>query len=277
MSRIKKVYISADIEGMEGVVSQHQTSRKGHDFNIARKRLADDVNAAIQACLDFGVEEIVVCDAHADMENIILEDLHPKAQLISGAMRSSLQMQMIEEGFDAVIIFGHAGAGQTFNGVIDHTYNGRKIYNIRMNGITMNTEAVLNAVIAGYYNAPLIAVIGDQALAEEVNSFIPETEAIIVKKGLSRFSALSIHPTKARELIYDGVKKALEKKDLIKPFKLSEPITMEIDFKDSNMAEVAALIPGVTRLEPRTISYTGDSKTIFDLQELIIFRLVDSL
>lgn len=52
---------------------------------------------------------------------------------------------------------------------------------------------------------------------------------------------------------------------------------MEIDYKDSNMAEVAALIPGVTRLEPRTISYTGDSKTIFDLQELIIFRLVDNL
>ncbi|MBI9013253.1 MAG: M55 family metallopeptidase [Clostridiales bacterium] len=274
---IKKVYISADIEGMEGVVSSHQTSRKGHDFNIARKRLAEDVNAAIQACLDFGAKEIVVCDAHADMENIILEDLHPKAQLISGAMRSSLQMQMIEEGFDAVIIFGHAGAGQSFNGVIDHTYNGRKIYNIRMNGITMNTEAILNAVIAGHYNAPLIAVVGDQALAEEVNSFIPETETIIVKKGLSRFSALSIHPTKARELIYDGVKKALEKTDKIKPFKLTEPITMEIDFKDSNMAEVAALIPGVTRPEPRTISYTGDSKTIFDLQELIIFRLVDRL
>ena len=65
--------------------------------------MAEDVNSAVQACLDFGVEEVVVCDAHADMENIILEDLHPEAKLISGAMRSSLQMQCIEEGFDAVI------------------------------------------------------------------------------------------------------------------------------------------------------------------------------
>lgn len=276
MKPIKSVYISADIEGMEGVVSKLQTSRGQSDFNIARKRLAEDVNAAIRACLDMGVEEVVVCDAHADMENIILEDLHPEAKLISGAMRSSLQMQMIEAGFDAVIVFGHSGAGQTYNGVIDHTYNGGKIYNIRMNGITMNTEAVLNAAIAGYYDVPLIAVVGDQALADEVHHFIPETEAVIVKTGLSRFSALSIHPEKARILIYEGVKKAIQKNS-VKPFKLAEPITMEIDFKDSNMAETAALIPGVTRINPRTIQYTGDTQTIYDLQELVIFRLVDRL
>ncbi len=273
---IKRVYISADIEGMEGVVSSLQTSRGKSDYNIARKRLVEDVNAAVRACLDSGVEEIVVCDAHADMENIILEDLHPEAKLISGAMRSSLQMQMIEDNFDAFIVFGHAGAGQTFGGVIDHTYNGGKIYNVRMNGITMNTEAILNAVIAGYYDVPLIAVVGDEALAKEVNDFIPETETIVVKKGLSRFSALSIHPSKARELIYDGVKKAL-KDNKVKAFKLQEPVTMEIDFKDSNMAETASLIPGVERINPRTIQYTGDIQTIYDLQELIIFRLVDRL
>ncbi|WP_051569351.1 M55 family metallopeptidase [Alkaliphilus transvaalensis] len=277
MGAIKKVYISVDIEGMEGVVSQLQTLRSNPDFNIARKRLAEDVNAAIKACLDCGAEEVIVCDGHADMENIILEDLHPEAKLISGAMRSSLQMQMIELGFDAVIMFGHAGAGVTKNGVIDHTYNGRKIYNIRMNGETMNTEGVLNAVIAGHYDIPVVAAIGDKAYAEEMTSFIPNIETIVVKEGTSRFSALSIHPTKAREKIYEGVKKGLMKKDIIKPLKLKEPITMEIDFKDSNMAETAELIPGVKRPQSRTIEYTGDAETIFKLQALIIFRLVDQL
>lgn len=277
MGNIKKVYISVDIEGMEGVVSQLQTSRSNSDFNIARKRLAEDVNAAIKACLDCGAEEVVVCDGHADMENIILEDLHPEAKLISGAMRSSLQMQMIEAGFDAVIIFGHAGAGITKQGVIDHTYNGRKIYNIRMNGTTMNTEGVLNAVIAGHYGIPVVAAIGDKAYAEEMASFIPNIETIVVKEGMSRFSALSIHPAKAREKIYEGVKKGLMKKDVITPLKLSEPIAMEIDFKDSNMAETAELIPGVKRPQSRTITYTGDAETVFKLQELIIFRLVDQM
>lgn len=277
MGDIKKVYISVDIEGMEGVVSQLQTLRSNPDFNIARRRLAEDVNAAIRACLDCGAEEIIVCDGHADMENIILEDLHPEAKLISGAMRPSLQMQMIEAGFDAVIMFGHAGAGITKNGVIDHTYNGKKIYNIRMNGETMNTEGVLNAVIAGHYGIPVVAAIGDKAYAEEMTSFIPNIETIVVKEGMSRFSALSLHPTKVREKIYEGVKRGLTKKDDINPLKLSEPITMEIDFKDSNMAETAELIPGVIRPQSRTISYTGDAETIFKLQELIIFRLIDQL
>ncbi len=274
---MNRVYISVDIEGMEGVVSSLQTSRGQSDFNVARKRLALDVNAAIEACLEMGVKEVVVCDAHADMENILIEDLHPEALLISGAMRSSLQMEMIEDGFDAVIIFGHAGAGLSYNGVIDHTYNGRKIYNIRMNNQTMNTEAVLNAVIAGHYNIPLVTVIGDEALSEEVKAFIPDVETVIVKKGLSRFSALSIHPTKARELIRQGVKNGLKKVKEISILKLEEPITMEIDFKDSNMAEVAALVPGVKRINPRSISYTGDAETIFKLQELLIFRLIDRL
>ncbi len=274
---MKKIFISADIESMEGVVSKLQTMRGASDFPAARKRLAEDVNAAVQACLDYGIEEVVVCDAHGDMENILIEDLHPEAKLISGAMRSSLQMQCIEEGFDAVIIFGHAGGGITNNGVIDHTYNGRKIYNIRMNGVLMNTEAVLNAVIAGHFDIPLIAVIGDQALADEVGAFMPKVEAIVVKKGLSRFSALSIHPIKARKLIYDGVTKALRNKERQEPFKISEPIVMEIDFKDSNMADTAALIPGVQRISSRTISYTGEPETVFKLQELIIFRLMDEI
>ena len=111
MSEVKKVYISVDIEGMEGVVTKHQIVRGGSDDSVARKRLALDVNAAVKACFDFGVEEVVVCDGHADMENIIIEDLDKRAKLISGAIRSSLQMEMIEDGFDAVIFFGHSGAG----------------------------------------------------------------------------------------------------------------------------------------------------------------------
>lgn len=272
---MKKVFISVDIEGMEGVVSQLQTSRQNSDFNIARKRLAKDVNAAVEACIDFGVEEVVVCDSHADMENIIIEDLHPEAKLISGAIRSSLQMEAFDSSYDALIIFGHAGGGVTMNGVIDHTYNGGKIYNIRINDETMNTEALLNAMVAGHYDVPLIAIIGDDAVCGEVSDVIENVEPISVKKGLSRFSALSIHPDKARDLIYKGVLKALKNSINIKPLKVKEPIKLAIDYKSSNMAETAALIPGVERVKPRTVEVTSDAETIFKLKELMIFRLKD--
>ena len=273
---MKKIYISADIEGMEGVVSKLQIVRGQPDYGIARKRSAEDVNAAVQACVDHGVEEIVVCDGHGDMENIILEDLHPRAKLISGALRSSLQMQLIEEGFDGFIAFGHAGAGVTINGVLDHCYNGRTVYNLRLNGQTINTETLVNAAIAGHYGVPLIAAIGDQAFCDEVSSVISGVETVAVKRGLSRYSAISIHPSKAREEIYTAVTRALTQSQA-RTFVLSEPVTMEIDFKESNMAETAALVPGVERLSSRSIRYTGDLETVAKLQELLIFRLVTDL
>ena len=139
----------------------------------------------------------------------------------------------------------------------------------------MNTETVFNAVIAGYYNTPLVTIIGDAAVVREVQSFIPNVEGVVVKKGISRFSAVSIHPAKARLLIYEGVKRGLERRMDIKPLKFDEPITMEIDFKDSNCADTAELVPGVMRISPRTISFTGDGPTVFNLQELLIFRLID--
>lgn len=272
---MEKVYISVDLEGMEGVVSKLQTVRKNPDFNLARKRLTLDVNAAVESAVHAGAKEIVVCDGHADMENILIDDLHPEAKLISGAMRSSLQMQGIERGFDALVIFGHAGGGLTIGGVMDHTFNSMRVYNIRMNGVTVNTEAVMNGIIAGYYGVPLVTVIGDEAMVTEVKEFAPEVEGVIVKYGFSRYSAMSLSPQKARLLIKEGVAKGLNRAKAIKPLHIEEPIEMEIDFRDAHAADVAELVPGVKRLSPRTVSFTGDGPTVFKLQELLLFRLLD--
>lgn len=276
-AKVKKAYISADIEGMEGVVTNIQCSRQGADFAVARKRLALDVNAAARACFDSGYDEVLVCDGHADMENLLIEDLDERIKLLSGAMRQSLQMEAIDSSFDAYISFGHAGAGLTPGGVIDHCYNGGKVYNLRFNGITMNTETVANAAMAGHYGVPLVACIGDAALAKEVQAFVPNCEAIVVKEGVSRFAAISIHPNKARQLIYEGVKAGLARRDQIQPLRLGDEVTMEVDYKDSNMADTAMLIPGMRRLSQRTVAYTGDAETVFKLHELMLYRLVDKL
>ncbi|MBQ3107265.1 MAG: M55 family metallopeptidase [Firmicutes bacterium] len=274
---MKKAFISADIEGMEGNVSLMQSKRGKPDYGYARKRLAEDVNAAIRACFDSGYDEVYVCDGHGDMENLLIEDMDPRCKLISGAMRSSLQMEGLDSSFDAYISFGHAGAGQTVGGVMDHCYNGGKVYNLRFNGITMNTETVANALIAGHYGVPLVACVGDAALAQECKAFVPEMEAVVVKEGVSRFAAVSVHPTVARKMIYEGVMAALSRRDSIKPMACPETLTMEIDFKDSNMADTASLVPGVVRLSPRTVSFTGDPETVFKVHELLIYRVIDVL
>jgi len=274
---MKKVYISADIEGISDIVTGISTMRGGHDFGVARKRFANEINAVVRACFDFGCSDVTICEGHADMENLIIEDLDPRIRLISGSMRNSLQMEGIEMGYDAYISFGHAGAGLNIDGVLNHCYNGRKIYNLRLNGQTMNTETVINATIAGHYGIPLIAVIGDSAVCREVSEFIPNCEGIAVKEGISRHCAISYHPQACEKMIYDGVTKALEKANNVKPLNIGELITLEIDYKETSMADSACLVPGVERVSGRTIRYTGEAKTVFKLQNLLIYRLVDSV
>lgn len=270
-----RVYISVDIEGMEGVVSYNETLRGKGDFELARRRLTMDVNAAIAGAKAEGATEILVCEGHADMENLLFDELDPAADLISGTMRSSLQMQEIESGFDAMVLFGHAGGGQTVGGVLDHTFNSKKIHGLRLNGMTMNTEAVFNAAVAGHYGIPLVAVIGDRAVVNEVHAFLPDCEGIVVKEGLSRFCARSMHPARARDLIAQGVAKALRTRHQKQLLHLTEPLTMEIDYIYSAGADTASLVPGVKRISPRTISFTGEAETVFRLHELLLFRTVD--
>lgn len=269
-----RVYISVDIEGMEGVVSKNSTLRGKGDFNLARKRLTLDVNAAIQAAVDIGAKEIVVCEGHADMENLLIDDLNPAADLISGAMRYSLQMEGISSEFDSLVIFGHAGGGMSVGGVLDHTFNSKRIHGLRINNMTMNTEAVFNTMVAGHYGVPLVAIIGDSAVVSEVKQFVPNCTGVVVKEGITRLSARSISPVKAREMIYTQVKESLlnGNKELLRA---EEPMTMEIDFIYSQGADVAELVPGVKRISPRTVSYTGKAEDVFRLHELLLFRVMD--
>jgi D-amino peptidase len=41
----------------------------------------------------------------------------------------------------------------------------------------------------------------------------------------------------------------------------------------TDMAQTAALVPGVTRISPRTVRFEADPDTMFRVQELIVYRL----
>ena len=81
-----KLYISADIEGVAGVVHSEHTTRDGKEHDRARSLMTEEVNACVRGALEAGVTEIVVNDSHGTMRNLIPEQqLHPEAELISGS------------------------------------------------------------------------------------------------------------------------------------------------------------------------------------------------
>ena len=270
---MKRVYISADIEGIEGVVGEAQVSpNDGRYYDICR-RFTKDVNAAIDAAIQSGAEKIVVCDGHGSGENLLIEELRPEATLISGATCPSLQLQGIAQGFDALVVFGHAGAGLAVGGVLDHTFSSSRVYNLRINGYTTNSEIVVNAMEAGYYDIPLVSVIGDEAAVAQTKEYVPETVGVIVKKGISRYAAESLHPERCHQIIRGGVLEGLSKIDMIRPLKVDTPMSVEIDYTKSSYADTAELVPGVRRVAARTVSYKGHPEDVFPLLTLLMVRL----
>lgn len=267
-----KIFISADIEGVAGVVSPLQTVLGEPEFEAARRWMTLEVNAAIEGALEAGATEFVVCDSHAHMQNLVPELLHPEARLVRGAIRDSLQMQGIDSSFAALFVTGaHAAAG-TMNAVLDHTWVGKSVFNLRIDGQTLN-EACLNAITAGHYGVPLALVTGDEATVEQTKGVHPGIEAAAVKKSYSRYAAESLHPAKAQVLIRQAAKRAVERIGEFEPVAVPSELRMEIEFLRTDMADAAALVPGVERVDPRTVAYTGHPETIFRLQELLLYRI----
>ncbi|MEE9371286.1 MAG: M55 family metallopeptidase, partial [Sedimentisphaerales bacterium] len=78
-----------------------------------------------------------------------------------------------------------------------------------------------------------------------------------VKKGIGA-AALNLHPEKSRELIKEGVKKALGRLSDFKPFELTGPYKIEVTYKNEEKVYKAALWPGATRTGDWTATYTSN-------------------
>jgi D-amino peptidase len=100
------------------------------------------------------------------------------------------------------------GAISAERAVLSHTYNPWAVWEARLNGVPVG-ESALNALVALHHRVPVVLITGDEATAEEARPFLPEIEAVVVKRSITRFSAESVHPTRACELIRAGAAKAL--------------------------------------------------------------------
>jgi D-amino peptidase len=267
-----RVFISADIEGVAGVATTLQTLDSAAQYQDGRQLMTDEVNAAIAGAFDAGATDVVVCDSHAGMQNLIPSRLDERAVLIRGAMRDSLQMEGLDASFHAVFITGtHARAG-TADAVLDHTWNSGTIYNLRINGRTMN-EAGLNALVAGRFGVPVVLVTGDEATVDQSREFLPDAVMVPVKQSRGRGVAASLHPAEACRRIREAAAQAVRRRDQMRPVDVPNPMVMEIDYNRTDMAQTAVLVPGVARIGPRTVRVEADPDTMFRLKELLVYRL----
>lgn len=252
----KKVYISADMEGITGVIHWDETSGNHPDYQYFRQIMTNEVNAAIEGALEQGATEIVVRDAHSSARNLIPDKLHESALLIREWSKGPFaMMEGLDQSFAAVCCVGYHAKSMTPDGTLAHTMSGA-IFDLRVNGISL-PELGWNALIAGYFNVPVIFVSGDQAICDQALKLIPGIETVAVKRGLGE-ACLNLHPKKSQELIKAGVSRALQRLSTFKPLKYDPPYTIEVDFKKKDVANRAAWYPGAQRRGDFTVMLKCD-------------------
>jgi D-amino peptidase len=147
-----RIFISADIEGVAGVVSPLHGQPGNGEYERARRLMTEEVSAAVAGAFDGGATEVVVNDSHGPMINLLPELLDPRAELILGRPKPMNMFASLDGGFAGVFCTGyHSGAGR--HGVLSHTINGFAFAAIRLNGIDC-AEATLYGAYAGSLGVP---------------------------------------------------------------------------------------------------------------------------
>jgi D-amino peptidase len=252
-----KVYIAADLEGIGGVSTWDvQADAKGREFEKFRQLMTQEVNAAVAGAFDAGASEVLVSDSHGDAQNIDVEALDKRAQLVRAWPRPLLMMQGIDRSFGAAVLIGYYASQGEFPAVLAHNMVSQRIMDIRYNGTTL-PDAALGAAIAGEYNVPVVFVSGDQTITQEAKRLFGPIETVAVKQAIGFYAATMMHPEAAQRLTREGVKRGIERRRELKPFQLTHPVKLEITFKQTVNAEVVSYLPGVERPKGDTIAFTA--------------------
>lgn len=251
-----KVFITVDMEGMAGITHTDHTKMEGVEYEMARKWMTAEANAAIEGAFESGATDVVVTDAHGFMRNILPHELHKDAHLVRGIPRPLFQMQGIDDSFAATLMLGyHAQAGDPY-GILSHTHVGRLAYEVRLNGKAVN-EVEFNAAVAGHFGVPLALVAGDDTLTEALAVTHPWAERVTTKWAISRFAARNISPEASQDLIKAGTKRALARLGEMKVSRFEGPIELQMHFFDPMSAQLVSDIPGAERIDGRGIRYVG--------------------
>jgi D-amino peptidase len=263
-----KVYISADMEGIGGVVTGEQLSPTGFEYAKAREYMTEEVLAAIAGAREAGATEIVVSDSHGNFQNLLLDRLPKDVRVIRGGPRPLSMMQGIDETFDAVLFIGYHSGTTNPAGVRAHTISSARLADVRINGVS-SPEAALNAAIAGHFGVPIMMISGDDVAVAEAQKLIGALEGAVVKESYGFHSANTLTPEAARERVGAAAKRALQSRQRFTPTKTKTPVTLEIQFKNYRPAEILAFLPNVQRIDAHAIRFVA--KDILEAARFISF------
>jgi D-amino peptidase len=293
-----RIFISADMEGITGLVDAEDVQPGGRDYERGRLAMTEDVNAAVRGALRAGATEVVVNDAHGPMRNLMTGTLHPAARLIRGKPKVMGMIEGLTGDYDALVCVGyHSRAGA--HGVLSHSFMGHEIEDMWLDERPAGEIGLVHAAAAAL-GVPLAVLTGDDAACDEVAEWDAAVATVPVKYVRSRFAAELRPESEAHAAIEESVARALgerrrgaasgsdgpsEGNGLGEGDRLSEggqasrsggsggsaesresggtTATLAVRWQSSAVAQTLLGIPGVTAVDPRTVQAVGTPPDLF--------------
>ena len=251
-----KIYISADMEGVVGVVTSDQLNPSGFEYARFREFLTAEVNATIEAARAAGATEFLISDSHGNGQNLLIERLPDDVMVVRSWPRELGMMEGIDESFDGVIFIGYHASTANTQGVRAHTMSSANITGLRLNGMSMS-EGSINAAIAGQFGVPVIMVSGDDVTIEESRAIIGDIEGAVVKWARGFHSAQTLIPEAGYEVIRATTNSAIERIEDFEPYVLDTPVELELSLKHYRAVELLSYLSNVERVDSHTIRFIG--------------------
>ena len=276
-----RIYISADMEGITGVVDAGDVQPGGSDYERGRVMMTEDVNAAVRGAVAAGATEILVNDAHGPMRNILPDQLHAAARLVRGRPKPMGMLEGLDSTFDAALCVGyHARAGTL--GVLSHSFMGHEIEDMWLDDRPAGEIGLTHAAAAAL-GVPVVILTGDDAACAEAADWDRSVRTVTVKQARDRFAAELLPVPEARQEIEKTAAAAIQaasgetattgRLTLVQdtpraaapPRDPAAPATLAVRWQSASVASMLLGIPGVTRRDGRTVVATAPAPALFRL------------
>src|SRR5215469_8265536 len=249
------------MEGATGVTWPADVEPGTEQWQRCRRMFTSDVNAAVVGFFDGGADDVLINEAHATMRNLLLEELDERAVMLTGRHKDLSMIEGIQHGdVDGVAFVGyHAAAGA--EGVLAHTYLANSITAVRVNGVRAS-EGLLNSFVAAQYGVPIVLITGDDSTCANAAQYAPDAPAVAVKDCVSRYAAVCRPPAVTAAAIRAAATEGAKLARRTQPAPEAE-LSVEVEVDAAQLAQAAAIVPGVRRTGERTVAY--DSISAYDM------------
>ena len=252
-----KVFISADMEGISGVVHAEELTQGTPGWERARRWMTGDVVAAAEGAFAAGATEVLVVDGHAGMRNLIYDDLPAGVIAHRGpaAGRTMCQVEGLDASFDCVLLVGYHSMAGT-DGLLSHTWHGGVVGQFRLNGRPIG-ESAITAAVAGHHGVPVVLVTGDQYVADEAAGVVPGIHSVTVKHTTGRQNARCLPLATTTAMVRSAAEVAVRNRAAIAPLATTAPTVIEIDTLSHRQADRIERFIDVERIDVRTVRITA--------------------